>query len=534
VSTAEHWFLSAEERHNDASAIDRRRGDGQGWTIGNAVIPLVHGATYFAQLHQSLSALGPGDQVWFLDWRGDAGQRLAGPGTELGSTLTEAVRRGVDVRGLVWRSHPDQEGYAEQENAHLGEIVNEAGGEVLPDERVRRFGSHHQKLVLIRRRERPGEDVAFVGGIDLCHGRGDDERHEGDPQPVALDERYGSRPAWHDVQLEVRGPALGDLAETFRERWEDPAPLHHRSRWRVGRRRLVHQPGGASALSPAMPDPPPAGTMAVQVLRTYPAKRTPFPFAPGGERSVARAYAKALGRARSFVYVEDQYLWSTDVARFFADALRRSPELRLIAVVPRYPDRDGTLSGPLNRIGQLEALAMLREAGGDRVAVYDLENEAGRPIYVHGKLCVIDDAWMAVGSDNLNRRSWTHDSEVACAMLDSEPDERPPVDPAGLGDGARVLPRQLRSTLWREHLGPEVPEAELLDPRAGFEAWRRVAGALDAWHAEGQQGPRPQGRARRHEPPPVPAWASWWARPLYRLAVDPDGRPRDLKRSGGF
>ena len=175
--------------------------------------------------------------------------------------------------------------------------------------------------------------------------------------------------------------------------------------------------------------------MAVQVLRTYPAKRPPFPFAPRGERSVARAYAKALARARSLIYVEDQYLWSTDVARFFADALRRSPELRLIAVVPRYPDQDGVMSGPLNRIGQQEALAMLREAGGDRVAVYDLENEAGRPIYVHGKLCVIDDVWMAVGSDNLNRRSWTHDSEAACAVLDSEHDERPRSIPAGSATG---------------------------------------------------------------------------------------------------
>jgi phosphatidylserine/phosphatidylglycerophosphate/cardiolipin synthase-like enzyme len=274
--------------------------------------------------------------------------------------------------------------------------------------------------------------------------------------------------------------------------------------------------------------------MAVQVLRTYPAKHPPFPFAPRGERSIARTYQKALARARSLIYVEDQYLWSIDVARVFADVLRRSPELRLIAVVPRYPDRDGTVSGPLNRIGQQEALATMREAGGDRVAVYDLENEAGRPIYVHGKLCVIDDVWMAVGSDNLNRRSWTHDSEVACAVLDSERDGRSPADPAGLGDEARRLPRQLRLRLWREHLGTDVTEAELLDPRAGFEAWRRVADALDAWHAGGQTGPRPGGRARWHQPLAVPAWALWWASPLYRLAVDPDGRPSDLKRSGSF
>ena len=34
-------------------------------------------------------------------------------------------------------------------------------------------------------------DVAFVGGIDLCHSRRDDAAHEGDPQPVSIDARYG-------------------------------------------------------------------------------------------------------------------------------------------------------------------------------------------------------------------------------------------------------------------------------------------------------------------------------------------------------
>src|SRR5262249_39503320 len=89
--TADSWFLSAEERDNSASEIDRRRGDGLGWTEGNSVTPLVHGATYFARLHTELSRMGRGDEVWFLDWRGDATQRLAGDDTELGSTLSQAL-----------------------------------------------------------------------------------------------------------------------------------------------------------------------------------------------------------------------------------------------------------------------------------------------------------------------------------------------------------------------------------------------------------------------------------------------------------
>ena len=44
----------------------------------------------------------------------------------------------------------------------------------------------------------------------------------------------------------------------------------------------------------------------------------------------------------------------------------------------------------------------------------------GTPIYVHAKVCIVDDVWMMVGSDNMNRRSWTHDSELSCAVLDDD------------------------------------------------------------------------------------------------------------------
>jgi hypothetical protein len=45
-------------------------------------------------------------------------------------------------------------------------LVNEAGRELLLDERVRCSGSHHQTFVMIERDGRP--EVAFVGGIDFC------------------------------------------------------------------------------------------------------------------------------------------------------------------------------------------------------------------------------------------------------------------------------------------------------------------------------------------------------------------------------
>ena len=178
-----------------------------------------------------------------------------------------------------------------------------------------------------------------------------------------------------------------------------------------------------------------------------------------------------LGRARSLIYVEDQYFWSEEIARSTRRRSRRAPELRIIVVVPRHPDRNGRISGPTNRLGQLTMMKHLAEAGGDRVAVYDLENEQGAAIYVHAKVVVIDDVLAMIGSDNMNRRSWTHDSELSIAVLDEQEDVREPRDPAGLGDGARRFARDLRLRLWREHLGATSDDG-LVGPARGFERWR--------------------------------------------------------------
>jgi phosphatidylserine/phosphatidylglycerophosphate/cardiolipin synthase-like enzyme len=531
---ASDWFLSPQERGNPATANNAGGEANLAWTIGNHVEPLIHGAAYFSRLLSCLSTLRGGDQVLIAAWRGDDDELLSPSGPRLGELLSGLSNRGVEIRGLLWRSHPAIFGFNEREAGDLAGIVNDAGGVLLLDARIRRGGSHHQKLVLLVHPGGHDEDIAFVGGIDLCHGRRDDERHQGDPQNEVLDPAFGPRPPWHDIQAEVYGPAVVDLMETFRERWNDETPLERRG-FRLGRimARATSEPGLPDPLPPLGGSPSATGSHAVQVLRTYPTKRPAYPFAPDGERSIARMYSKALARARSLVYVEDQYFWSEEIAALFEAALSRAPELRLIVVVPRHPDRNGLISGPTSRLGQLTMMKSLARVGGDRFAVYDLENERGAAIYVHAKVVVIDDVLAMIGSDNMNRRSWTHDSELSIAVLDEERDEREPRDPAGLGDGARRFARDLRLRLWQEHLGATSDEG-LLDARGGFERWRDTAEAVDAWHDGGERGRRPSGRIRRHRPRPVAAWQRAWAWPIYRTVVDPDGRPRALRRSHRF
>ncbi len=529
----ESSFLTSSERGNDFTGLDRRRADGLAWSTGNEVETLVHGATYFRRLLDAIRDLGQGDQLYFTDWRGDPDQHLTDdPDSEIGAVLAGAARRGVMVRGLLWRSHMDRLGFSAKENRHLGQLVNSAGGEVLLDQRVRLGGSHHQKLIVIRHAERTERDVAFVGGIDLCHSRRDDAGHEGDPQHQTMAPVYGPRPPWHDAQLAVHGPAVGDLEYCFRERWDDHGPL---SRDPLGlvHDLLRHTHRKASVLPTMHADPTPCGTHAVQVLRTYARRRGGYPFAPHGERSVARGFQKAIGRARRLIYLEDQFLWSKEVAEIFAAALVACPSLHLIAVVPRFFDQASTLTLRPNQVGREQAVRVLLEAGGDRVAIYDIENLAGVPVYVHAKISVIDDVWASVGSDNFNRRSWSHDSEISCAVIDDERDGREPHDPAGLGDGARKFARGLRLQLWREHLGrAEGDDRGLLDPAEAVAIFRDTAQALERWHLDGAHGERPPGRLRPHPRIQPSRTTTLWAGALYRMVYDPDARTPDMRRLG--
>ena len=511
----EDWFLTNAERGNPRYPF-------AAWTTGNAVVPRVHGAEYFARLVEEVSALEKGDVLWFTDWRGDADEKLGPDGPDVGTLFGDAAKRGVIVKGLVWRSHHEKLSYSEEQNRHLSDDVSEAGGEVLLDQRVRRAGSHHQKLVVIRR---PEHDVAFAGGIDLCHSRRDDAEHAGDPQTLSVAKEYGNRPPWHDVQLELHGPVVGLLDDVFRERWTDPRSLDTDNPVSYLKDRLSGVDLTPDPLPERPPDPEPAGPCAVQVLRTYPAIRPKTPYAPHGERSVARAYQKAFRRARKLIYIEDQYMWSPHIARVLADALKQQDDLHIVVVVPRHPDVDGRFALPPNRVGRQEAMEVAQRVDPGRVHVFDLENHVGTPVYVHAKLCVIDDVWACTGSANLNRRSWSHDSELSCAVLDSTPDEREPQDPAGLGDGARRYARELRQRLMREHLDrDDGDDADLVDPRTAVAAMEAAAYALEGWYRGGEVGPRPPGRLRPHRPERLPLHTRLWAVPIYRLVYDPDGR----------
>ena len=331
-------------------------------------------------------------------------------------------------------------------------------------------------------------------------------------------DQYGPTPAV--ARRPGRDPRPGGRATSrtcFRERWEDPAPpvagcpVAGRPR-RAARRGPTAQP----AARRAAPDPPAAGTCSVQLLRTYPQRRPGYPFAPDGERSAARGVRQgaAPGPAprlrRGPVPVVGRR--GSRLRRRAAPRARAAPDRRR-PPVPR-PGRPARACRPV-RLGHRQALQLVRAAGGDRVQVLDVENHAGDPVYVHAKVCVVDDVWATVGSDNLNRRSWTHDSELTAAVLDRAPGR------AGAARSRRawatVRAASLASCgceLWREHLDRDDDDAAARPARGGRgrALERRRPRRVARRRAVRPATARPAARARGRAPAALAARAGHSAR----------------------
>ena len=107
-------------------------------------------------------------------------------------------------------------------------------------------------------------------------------------------------------------------------------------------------------------------------------------------------------------------------------------------------------------------LAELVEADAEngRLLACTLYARHGRrldPIYVHAKVAIVDDAWLTVGSANLNEHSLFNDTEMNIVSHDTE------------------LARDTRLRLWSEHL--ELPiNAVSGDPTTVIDQhWKPIA-----------------------------------------------------------
>jgi phosphatidylserine/phosphatidylglycerophosphate/cardiolipin synthase-like enzyme len=286
------------------------------------------------------------------------------------------------------------------------------------DSRERPMHCHHEKLVIV------DDEVAFVGGIDLTSLAGD--RFDTSDHPMR------GRLGWHDASSRVRGPAVADVASHFAERWHAVTGEH------------VEQPTPQAA----------AGDVELQVVRTIPDKV--YDFIPRGDFRILEAYTRALRSARQLIYLESQFLWSPQVVEILADKLRKPPsgDFRIIVLLPAKPN-----NGADTTRGQLGVLVNADDGAG-RFLATTISARSGSltgPLYVHAKIGIVDDAWLTVGSANLNEHSFFNDTEMNIVTRDP------------------TIARETRLRLWAEHLELTIEEvsgepAEVVDT-----LWRPIA-----------------------------------------------------------
>ena len=421
---------------------------------GNFVRALVDGEPAFRRICEAVEVAQ--HSVWVtVTFMWPSFEMPDGRGSTL-DVLDRAAARGVDVRLIFWRPDAGSESY--WRNAfggtrdHLALLAARRSGVKIRWDKAHPGFCQHQKSWLVDAGTET--EAAFVGGINLNPHSMVAPGHRGEGQN-------------HDVYLELSGPSAVDVHHNFVQRWNESSErLAPDGQWGIGSETQLPFPVNVPARQ---------GDAVVQIQRTIHAGRyldgqaTPMGAAfdiGSGERSNFDQYGAAIEAARRSIYIENQYVDVLEIVTALHRALQRGVEVLLL--MPAEPDA-GAASD--DRQPFLEARAALGTYKNFTLAGIAGVGEDGRrkPVYVHGKLMLIDDEWATVGSCNLHSYSLCGNSEMNAAFWSPE------------------TVHALRVELFAEHLGLDTSH---LKDQAALQLFREVAqqnrGRFDSGNHEWQ------------------------------------------------
>ncbi|KAK3137385.1 hypothetical protein QOZ80_5BG0451570 [Eleusine coracana subsp. coracana] len=487
--------------------------------------------------------------------------RPGGGGVTVGELLKKKAGEGVRVLMLVWDDRTSV-GVLKKDGlmaTHDEETMNyfqgtdvhcvlcprdpDDSGSIVQDLQISTMFTHHQKIVVVdhpmpqqssisgkRRRI-----VSFVGGLDMCDGRYDtphhslfgtlgsaqahhDDFHQPNFATGATIAKGGPREPWHDIHSRLEGPVAWDVLYNFEQRWR-----------KQGGKDLLLQLRDEDTIIPPSPVALPEDHDAwnVQLFRSIDGGAAfGFPDTPDDatraglvsgkdqiiDRSIQDAYIHAIRRARSFIYIENQYFLGSSYAWKPSDdgvkpedvgALHLIPKelsLKIVSkieagerftvyvVVPMWPEgipESGSVQAILDwqrrtmdmmytDIAQAIQAKGIHADPKDYLTFFCLGNrEAKKPgeyepteqpepdtdyikaqqnrrfmIYVHTKMMIVDDEYIIVGSANINQRSMDGARDSEIAMGAYQPHHL-----AAASRPARGQVHGFRMALWYEHLG---------------------------------------------------------------------------------
>ncbi|KIL67865.1 hypothetical protein M378DRAFT_185469 [Amanita muscaria Koide BX008] len=473
---------------------------------------LVDGRDYFWNLSRAI--LLAKECIYIHDWWLSPELELRRPGKEhyrIDRLLQRKATEGVKIYIILYqevfsRTTPTDSNYTKQRlmSLHRNILVQRSPSHV-PTGTF--YWAHHEKLCVI------DQTIVFMGGLDLCFGRWDTPQHalidDSPEQPIWQGKDYSNprvrdfvdlhkpfediydrnkvpRMPWHDVGLQIVGQPARDAARHFTQRWNWLLRIKNHSRE-----------------MPCLLPPPEfkesdllqqdlTGTCELQLCRSA----GPWSMGLQGhvEHSIQTAYIKAIQTSEHFVYIENQFFITstvineTRIENKIGDAIvdrviQAHHEKKpwkcciLIPLLPGFPSPVDSSQASSVRIilecqnrtisrGPHSIYSRLRKEGidpNDYISFFSLRNwgkmQDGtlttEQVYIHGKVCIVDDRLVIIGSANINERSMRgdRDSEIAAIIRDTDM-----IDGAMAGETFKVgrFAHSLRVRLMREHLGLDV------------------------------------------------------------------------------
>jgi len=223
---------------------------------------------------------------------------------------------------------------------------------------LRWISRDHRKVLVV-----DGE-VAFTGGLCIGHD------WMGDPAR--------NIPPWRDTAIEIRGPAVAQIAAAFRDSWSVAAH---------------HGPVAADPAGSTLGDDAPEG-VEVSVVAGRPDSM--------GLYRLEQLVAEIAGRS---LWLTDGYFVATTAyVRALVGAAKAGVDVRLL--VP------GSSNWPLVGALSKSAYRPLLQAG---VRVFEWNGPM-----IHAKTAVADGVWTRIGSSNSNLASWVTNRELDVTVKDHD------------------------------------------------------------------------------------------------------------------
>jgi cardiolipin synthase A/B len=318
-------------------------------TGGNRVGLLVNGDAIFpaklAAIRGARASITYAEYFW---GEGEVGRDIA-------EALAERCRAGIPVKVLL-----DAVGTLHMPGEHRAAMLR-AGC------RVHTFRPL-ARLSLRRHNNRNHRRILVVDGrVGLTGGSGVSDKWTGN----------GTRPDhWHDVDLQVEGPAVPWLQAAFAESW----------------REATHEIlGGPAYLPPATRA---AGEVRVQVVASSPAA--------GSYAAYTMVLLALTGARRSILVTNPYFVLDEPMTDALLAAARRGVRVRVLT--------PGKIDHNLVRAASRHDYGRLLQGG---VEVFEYQASL-----LHAKTLVVDGTWATIGSTNLDNRSFALNDELNVAVHD--------------------------------------------------------------------------------------------------------------------